>query len=280
MASMNVNGVALNMYTLPVAAIVTGATSTARGATAWNLTKEVAGEIDSINTFGGESLVYKGAFPSGGTVQAWIFDDYIPGGVQGWILSGSTADAAAVGAAVKANDAKALFGAMLGGGDMIHGGVKADTLDGFAGNDTIAGMLGKDKLYGGAGKDVVLGGPGNDTISGGLGIDKLQGDDGDDRFVFGEKPGSANADRILDFNAADDTIRLSHTVFNGLAKGALASNAFHVGSAATSATDHVIYDDATGRLSFDADGDGAAAMKLFAILNGAPDITAADFFVF
>ncbi len=280
MASMNMNGVALNMYTAPVADILTGATSATRTASNWSLIKEAGAELDSINSFGGENLTYKGALPSGGTVTTWIFDDYVLGGVQGWVISDSAADAAAIGAAVKGNDARTLFGLMLNGDDMIHGGEKADLLDGFAGKDTIVGMLGSDKLYGGANRDMLLGGTGNDTLSGGLGVDKLQGDDGADRFVFSEKPGSANADRILDFDAAQDSIRLSHSVFTGIGRGVLDADQFHAGTEAASASDRIVYDDATGRLYFDADGDGAAAMKLFATLNGAPDITAVDFIVF
>ena len=65
----------------------------------------------------------------------------------------------------------------------------------------------------------------------------------------------------------------------GLTLGALAPGAFVIGTAAGDADDRIIYNSTTGQLYFDADGSGAGAAVLFAILQGAPAITASDFTV-
>ena len=52
-----------------------------------------------------------------------------------------------------------------------------------------------------------------------------------------------------------------------------------VGSAALDADDRIIYDQTTGLLYYDADGNGAGAAVLFAGVAGLPALTAADFTV-
>jgi Ca2+-binding RTX toxin-like protein len=88
------------------------------------------------------------------------------------------------------------------GRDFIYGGDNIDYLFGDAGNDV---------LYGNAGNDVLEGGSGHDVLVGGAGRDYLKGDSGYDTFQFNIPNGwtdspVANADHILDFNAADDWI--------------------------------------------------------------------------
>ena len=61
--------------------------------------------------------------------------------------------------------------------------------------------------------------------------------------------------------------------------GTLNSNAFFAGTAAHDADDRIIYDQASGNLYYDADGNGAGAALLFATLQGAPALTAGDFTV-
>ena len=129
----------------------------------------------------------------------------------------------------------------------------------------------RNNLIGNAGVNILDGKAGNDT---------LQGREGADTYAFTSALGAANIDLILGFSAADDTIRLENSgVFTGLANGALPAAAFVIGTAAKDADDRIIYDPATGRLFFDADGSGAGAQIQFATLQGAPAITANDFTV-
>ena len=114
----------------------------------------------------------------------------------------------------------------------------------------------------------------------------MTGGAGYDYFVFDSALNTAtNVDRITDFSPADvlspgDTIRLENAIFTALATpGRLAAAAFHTGAAAHDASDRIIYNSASGVLSYDADGTGAAAAIHFATLSPALAITNADFVV-
>lgn len=175
-----------------------------------------------------------------------------------------------------------------GGNDRILGGIGNDTLsgdqgddsiDGSAGRDTVNGDDGNDILLGGGGSDVVNGGSGDDRIDGGALSDTLSGGTGQDSFVFSRILASDNIDRITDFVVADDTILLFRPRFAGLTLGALADGAFAIGAAAGDADDRIIYDSATGALSFDADGAGGVDAVQFAVLGTGLALTASDFLV-
>ncbi len=127
--------------------------------------------------------------------------------------------------------------------------------------------------------NVINGNAGANTLDGGAGSDTLIGFGGADNFAFTTALGAGNVDLIGDFVAADDTILLDDAVFAGLSLGALNANAFVVGTEAGDADDRIIYNQTTGQLFFDADGNGAGAAVLFATLQGAPVITASDFMV-
>ena len=150
-----------------------------------------------------------------------------------------------------------------------------------AGNDlanALAGNASANRLDGGRGNDTLAGGDGDDTLIGGLGLDRLAGGAGADKFLFDKPLGAANADMILDFTRGSDTILLENAVFRGLAAGALSANALRLGTAAADADDRLVYDPATGRLWYDADGTGAAAQILFATLDTPPATLAASDF--
>jgi Ca2+-binding RTX toxin-like protein len=144
---------------------------------------------------------------------------------------------------------------------------------GGAAADAIIGNKLANLLYGGAGNDSLTGGQGDDTLIGGAGRDC---------FDF-TTPLSArsNVDTLIEFNPAADMIRLDNDVFTALTgvNAPLARSAFYAGAAAHDATDRIVYDTGTGNLCYDADGTGAAGARLFAVLAGAPAISAADFFV-
>jgi predicted extracellular nuclease/Ca2+-binding RTX toxin-like protein len=127
--------------------------------------------------------------------------------------------------------------------------------------------------------NLILGNAGANVLNGGGGSDYLVGLGGADSFAFTTALGSGNVDTLADFSAVDDVILLDDAIFAALAAGALNSNAFVIGSAALDADDRIIYNNATGQIFYDADGNGAGAQVHFATLNGAPPITAADFIV-
>lgn len=138
--------------------------------------------------------------------------------------------------------------------------------NGLLGNDgdnALSGMGGNDLLFGGLGNDTMTGGAGNDTF-----------------FFHTALDGVNNVETLIDFSHADDTMRLDSAVFTGLSTGLLSANAFIIGTAAGDADDRIIYDDTTGDLFFDADGNGAGAQIQFATLDDVPtDVAFNDFLI-
>ncbi|WP_445504014.1 calcium-binding protein [Microvirga sp. G4-2] len=170
------------------------------------------------------------------------------------------------------------------GDDALYGGTGQDTLWGSFGNDTLygedgndflaGGEDGDDVLDGGAGDDNLWGGMGDDRIFGGLGNDVLVGEQGRDTFVFATTlSATGNVDRILDFNVAEDRIELSRAVFGGFG----ASVSLAVGASATAGGAQIVYNSATGDLSYDADGIGGAAQIKFAQLAADLALSASNF---
>ena len=133
---------------------------------------------------------------------------------------------------------------------------------------------------GNAFQNLIIGNNGPNILDGKGGNDVLVGLGGADIFRFTTALSAAtNVDRIDGFVAADDTIQLDGTIFTALSGGTLSANAFKIGTQATDVDDRIIYDPATGRLFYDADGDLAGAAVHFATLAGAPAISASDFVV-
>ncbi|MFI0847712.1 beta strand repeat-containing protein [Mesorhizobium sp. IMUNJ 23232] len=205
----------------------------------------------------------------------------------------------------------------LGGGDgndVLAGGVGADYLNGGNGADTAsyagaaagvivnlaapAGNTGEaagdsfisienlegsgfgDRLSGNSAANAISGLNGADVIDGGAGSDRLTGGAAKDFFVFSSALGTSNIDTIADFSAADDTIRLDNAIFAAVgANGALLSGYFRSNTTGTAqdSNDHIIYETDTGKLFYDADGNGAGIAIQFATLTGNPAISAADF---
>ena len=141
------------------------------------------------------------------------------------------------------------------------------------------GNAGANVLSGGGGKDYLWGYGGNDTLNGGAGSDVLSGGDGADLFWFDSELGGV--DRIRDFSVADDTIVLDQVIFSALTStGTLSASAFHAGTSAQDADDHIIYDSSTGRIYYDADGVGGQAQVLFAQVTAGLALTHEDFSIF
>ncbi|MBC7985841.1 MAG: hypothetical protein H7X93_04100 [Sphingomonadaceae bacterium] len=142
--------------------------------------------------------------------------------------------------------------------DVLLGDDFANRIEGLAKNDNISGRDGNDTLAGGAGKD---------TLKGGAGAD---------RFVLASV-NAADADKISDF-ASGDRIELDSALY-GLPVGALPGNRFVTGTAAGDGNDRIIYNDANGKLYFDADGTGAQAQVLIATISNLATLSAGDFVV-
>ncbi|MCV9963372.1 hypothetical protein OIU34_15815 [Pararhizobium sp. BT-229] len=201
-----------------------------------------------------------------------------------------------------------------GGNDLLVGGAGADTLSGGLGTDTVSyatagsgvtasfanasintgeaagdtydqienltGSAFDDFVYGNSGNNIIDGGAGNDILKGYAGNDHLIGNSGDDVFVFNTALNTTtNVDSIQGFNVADDAIWLDDSVFKSLATGTLSASAFRIGSAAADASDRIIYDPTTGKISYDIDGAGGSSATQFALLSKNLALTYADFIV-
>jgi serralysin len=149
---------------------------------------------------------------------------------------------------------------MGAGDDLITGSALANVI--------IAGD-GIDSVDGGAGADRVYGGQGSDVLDGGLGSDIIIGGGGADRFRFSSVLGATNLDTIIDFSLVEgDSFQLLGSRFSGLGfAGVLAVDSFALGEAASDAAQRILYDSATGLVSYDSDGNGIAAKVNFAQLN-------------
>ncbi|MBA5802996.1 calcium-binding protein [Rhizobium changzhiense] len=129
------------------------------------------------------------------------------------------------------------------------------------GNNTanvLTGNDGNNFLNGGKGNDRLVGGLGNDKLIGKAGADVLTGGGGADSFVFDVKPSNTRVDKIVDFSsAAGDKLVFDDAIFTGLKPSSFSAENFVLGTKALEADDKLIYDQASGILSYDADGSAA-----------------------
>jgi Ca2+-binding RTX toxin-like protein len=122
--------------------------------------------------------------------------------------------------------------------------------------------------------NVLQGNGAANLLDGKEGSDTLSGQSGADTYAFTTALGAGNVDTIaggpsLGFNVAEDRILLAGAAgqpFAALASGALSAGSFVTGTAARDGDDYLIYDPASGALSYDADGNGAGAATRFANL--------------
>lgn len=144
------------------------------------------------------------------------------------------------------------------------------------GNDKVFAKGGNDTLEGSGGRDKLHGGNGDDTLSGGIGKDKLWGDEGQDSFLFRDIDA---VDAIKDFSAGDDSILLARSLFGQLSPGTLLPAQFNDGSTPLDGDARILFDKATGVISYDRDGDGAISAIAFAKVTPGLDLTYDNFFV-
>ena len=248
--------------------------------------------LDSVYGNGGNDTITGGLgadFLIGGTGDDTLYgglsatdttdlsDDFMRGGDGTDLLYGNRGNDTVLGGA----GTDTIYGG--DGNDILYGGALlvdatdiGDTVFGGIGNDDIRGNGGDDMLYGEAGDDSVIGGIGADSIFGGLGNDYLRGGDGNDRFIFNTAlNATTNVDTIQAFVVNVDDIVLSQAIFAGI-DATLDASEFQIG-AADAATDRIIYNQTTGELFYDNNGNGSGGSTLFAILNPGTALTLNDF---
>jgi Ca2+-binding RTX toxin-like protein len=244
-----------------------------------------------------------------GTITRIAFTTTASGGEVGTDWSDLNLSMARLADALFADDGPAFRNYLFSGADRVRGSTGADRLVSFAGDDTVfgkdlrdmlIGMIGDDDLFGGSGEDRVyggadddllfggsmsdalFGGAGDDILAGGATRDTLTGGAGHDAFVFDAPRWSGGQrDRITDFVASDDRIRLDDAIFTQIgALGRLDADRFLLGVAAQDAEDRIIYDKAEGVLSYDRDGRGGADAVMIAVLDAGTVLTRFDIIVF
>ena len=148
-------------------------------------------------------------------------------------------------------------------------------------------------ITGNAAVNTFIGLGGDDTFDSGSGNDTLSGGDGADIYIFSNGiKGSKNVDTIKDFVSGEDKIYLSADIFTKIASGLglidgndpvpLSDGDFFLSAPkvkATTASDFILYDSNTGRVYYDADGNGKGAADWFITLTGKPELTADDFYI-
>jgi Ca2+-binding RTX toxin-like protein len=121
-------------------------------------------------------------------------------------------------------------------------------------------------IIGNAGNNILNSRAGNDTLTGGAGADKF-------KFVST----AHGTDRITDFRSGTDKIQIVSPNFGNIPVGTLASGRFKTaGTALTNSNPVFIYNNSTGALTFDSDGNGNAAAVQIATLTGSKTLRFSD----
>ena len=164
----------------------------------------------------------------------------------------------------------------------ITGSASAEVV-GNATDNLLVGNVGDDFIYGGDGKDNLQGGAGNDELAGVRGADILIGGACSDTFTFSTLETSAERDIVKDFTPGEDHMLLYSAVFAALepaandpaARAALLA----IGTTATTADQHLVYNPRTGSLFYDADGGGGQQQLMIAVLTNKPTLTIDNFII-
>ena len=246
---------------------------------------------DTLKGGGGNDSLFGGNGHD--TLLGGTGNDLLEGGAGNDVLDGGagidTAYYANMAAAVTVNLTTSTRQDTVGAGwdtliqiENVTGSRYSDRLYGNNANNTLRGENGNDILSGAGGNDTLLGGSGNDLLNGGIGSDVLTGGSGKDIFIFNSKLGSSNVDKITDFVAAEDTIRLENAIFSKLTKLGLLHSSYFVANetgTARDGNDYIVHNTRTGALSYDADGSGSGAAVQFATLINGATISSNNFVV-
>ncbi|MFO1173425.1 MAG: cadherin-like domain-containing protein [Hyphomicrobiaceae bacterium] len=160
----------------------------------------------------------------------------------------------------------------------LTGNAENNTIYGNQGANQIDGGAGDDTIYSFGGNDTLLGGDGDDTLDGDAGVNTLTGGAGADRFAL--YPLSGYESTITDFVQAKDLVQLSTYFIGGITNATLPSHLFNNASTAqSSGQPEILFDNATGRLYFDADGIAGGEMLMGTLTGQTANLTAADFVI-
>ncbi len=241
--------------------------------------------IETVASLDGNDLLIGSS--GGNTLTASAGSDTLEGGLGNDVLDGGTGTdfvrfTGSTGAKVKLADPAVIPAAQATGygSDTL---IDIEGLIGGSGADSFTGNALDNTLIGNAGNDTLSGGDGLDTLSGGLGNDKLTGGAKADTFVFDTKLNAkTNVDAISGFSSVEDDIHLSKAIFGKLtaSNNVLASKHLRIGAAAKDKDDYLVYDKATGALSYDADGSGSGVAVKFAQLAKNASLAHHDFIVY
>jgi beta-glucanase (GH16 family) len=146
----------------------------------------------------------------------------------------------------------------------------------------VLGTGNADELHGTGQADSISGGAGDDTLISYAGLDIYTGGAGNDRFWLYNEPTLGNVVTITDMNEdGDDAVHLHSDIHVNIGpRGALAPGAFVIGPRASDADDRLIYNQETGALFFDSDGNGnQAGVAQLAQFDPGRVLTASDFFI-
>ena len=153
-------------------------------------------------------------------------------------------------------------------------GTKNRSGTGNSTGNNIIGNSGRNILLGLGGSDRLNGGGGNDLLNGGVGVDILTGGAGADSFEFSSP--TDGTDRIADFSSIEgDMINLSSATFIGLSNENLDDN-FVLGTKAVDNDDFLVYDQASGRLIYDANANMTGGTTVVALLGAGTALGASN----
>ncbi|CAN5524633.1 hypothetical protein BH10PSE7_BH10PSE7_02190 [soil metagenome] len=122
----------------------------------------------------------------------------------------------------------------------------------------------------------IYGNNGNNVLNGMGGSDTIWLFGGQDQVVFNTALGAGNVDTVQGFVVPDDTFWLDDAIFGALGPSVTADE-LRIGAAAVDGNDYLIYNSATGALSYDANCVGGAAAVQFATLSTGLALTNFDF---
>lgn len=238
--------------------------------------------------YSGQNFTYNASGVTGGdlkTLSVYHFDAAVGDYVLIQQTTGLKSDFGVIGDTFNISDpdkaADAAIAELFKGADSVTGSATADFFTPGAANDTVMSGAGSDTVAAGSGADIVDAGSGDDFIFGGQGKDTLTGGTGRDVFIYGaadDRLGAKHADVITDFVVKDDQFQLDRDLFDEIGAGKrLAKGAFVVGTAAQDADDRIVYDSGTGKLFYDADGDGRGKAVLIATIDDGLNLKASDF---
>ncbi len=213
-----------------------------------------------------------------GTQFTQLFAPNVTGADSALNIAGLTASVSGFFDLVQAKDWVGLAEFMRQGNDSIVGTKNDDTLLGGDGNDSFVSSAGRDIINGGAGNDTLLAMGGHDVMTGGKGADD---------FVFEVEPIENEAwwVKIRDFKSGVDRISVSDTAFNNVGFGGfdgamMDASHFHIGRAATTVDQTIVYNRVKGLLFYDGDGSGSQAdLVLLAKLGAGTILTFEDMWV-